>query len=516
MANKNKQRTALFDGTKSVDLWNGDRGWDISGPASDGTRKMAPQDYFVAVPWFYRAVKDRATSVKKVAFVIVNDKGDDVDASATWQDELGIFPYPRRLIHQIEESLVMIGKAYLFLETNPFGFVKAVKYCLPTSISEVYDDSGELIYYERRLKNRKQRVEIGNIVAIYDPDYTVENGPGASSCGKAALLAAGVLFNTDVFIAQYFKRGAIKATILSVDTSDQKEANRLQAWWEDVIGGIKNAWAALVIRAKTAVPTIIGEGLEGLQNTELTKEKRQDVSTAIGVPESRMWSSAANYATADIEDQKYFDDVITPECWIIEEALNAQLFTAEHHMDGYRWEFRPETNKKFSKDEVGRATAYRGYTAAGMKPSIAAQICGIELPGEMEYSELDPEPPEPPDPADTVTVIPTEAPQALPAPDQQLPSGMSDSQAIRSALFTWKSACLAAVKTGHNAGIDFDNPAIPEPVFEFLHYELDAANDTQTVNLLFKKAREMCKAEMVDPYLVELKRSNDLLERSLA
>ena len=492
----------LYDGMKSVDLWNGDKGWDIlSGPASGSNKVMTAQDYFTRVPWLYRAVKDRATTLKKVAFAIVNDAGDDVDASATWQNELDIFPYPRRMIHQIEESLVMIGRAYLFLETNNYGYVKAVKYCLPTSIKEKYDDNGELLYYERTLKGKTVQVSPLNIVAIYDPDYTVEQGPGESSAAKAAMSAAGVLFNTDQFIAAYFGRGAIKATILSVDTSDQREANRLQAWWEDVVAGIKNAWTALVIRAKTATPTIIGQGLEGLENDSVTASKRQDISTAIGVPESRLWASSANFATAEVESKAYFDDVITPEAWNIEEALNAQLFTAEHHMDGYRWEFRPEMAAGFGKDQQAQAAAYGAYTTAGMLPSVAAQICGIELPGEMEYADLDPE--ETVEPPEVVTGIPETDPTqqpALPAPAPALPA--PDTQAMRTALYNWKSACLAAVKTQHNANVDFDHPSIPDCVAEFLRFELDACKCADDVHGLFKKAREMAKKETQDPLIV--------------
>jgi hypothetical protein len=511
-----KRKQIVYDGVKAVDLWNGDRGWDIlSGPSTDMNRRLTAEDYFIQVPWLYRAVKDRATSVKKVTFAILNGSGEDVDNSGSWADDLGIFPYPRRTLHQIEESLVMAGKAYLFLETNPYNRIKAVKYILPTSIKEVYDDNGDLQYYERSIKGKRIRVNPGNICAIYDPDHTVEQGPGQSSAAKAALMAAGVLFNTDQFIASYFARGAIKATVLSVDTSDQKEAIRLQAWWEDVVGGIKNAWSALVIRGKTAVPVVIGQGLEGLENDSLTMSKRQDISTAIGVPESRMWAASANFATAEVEAKAYFNDVIIPECWLIEEAFNAQIFTREHGYAGYRWEFRPESNEGFGKDQQAQAAAFASYVTSGIKQSIAAQFVGLELPEDMEYEDLDPE--EKPAP-DVVTVLPND-PGQLPegANPPQLGDGMpSDAQAMRSALYNWKSACLAAVKTGHPANIDFDNPAVPQLVADFLHYELDATNDTQAVNDLFRQAREMCKSEPIDPIMLELKRANDLLAKVVA
>ena len=526
-----KNRALMFDGMKAVDLWNGDRGWDVlSGPSDQSQARLTVDDYRRSVPWFFRGVEDRSTTLTKIKFALVNPAGTDVDNSGTWQDELGLFPHPRRLMHQVEASLVMTGRAYLFLETNDFGYVISVKYVLPTSIKEKYDpNTGELLCYVRTVGNRSQEVACCNIVAIYVPDYAVEEGPATSSAARAALMAAGVLFNADMFIAQYFARGAIKATILNVDTADQREAVRLQAWWEDVVSGIKNAWSAIVLRSKMATPTVIGEGLEGLQNTDLTKEKRQDISTAIGVPESRMWSSAANYATAEVEDKKYYEDVIIPDALLIEEAINSQLFTEEHKLAGWRWEFRPETGGGFSKDEQSRSAAYVGYVGTGMLPSVAAQLVGIELPGEMEYEDLDPEEPAPAEAVPAELVAPEDplqgsqgsgiASQSLAMTEGEKPAQEAampmDKNAMRSALFQWKAAALAAVKTGHHAGIDFDHPAIPEGVSEFLRYELEAATDGQTVNELFKKAREMAKAEVMDPTLLlarELQRANDLLE----
>ena len=506
-----KNKLIVFDGVKAIDLWNGDQGWEIvTGPGSDRNRKMTADDYRAAVPWFFRGVEDRATTTEKVSFAIVDASGQDIDNSGTWQDELELFPKPRELIHKLEMSLVMTGRAYLFLECNDYGYVKRVKYCRPTSISEVYDpETGELTHYRRNtFRGKSQDVAPSCIVAIYVPDYSVEDGPSNTSAAKAALMAAGVLYNADVFIASYFSRGAIKATILNVDTADQREAVRLQAWWEDVVSGIKNAWTSFVLRKGSATPTVIGEGLEGLQNTEMTREKRQDISTALGVPESRMWSSAANYATAEVEDKKYFEDVIIPECNRIEEAINAQLFTEAHHMQGYRWEFRPEISNTFGQDQLDQQSAYSGYVASGMAPSLAAQLVGIELPGEMEYAQLDASPAQ-------IAVVPAE--QLLPPASTELPTPPipTDAAAMRSALYGWKAAALTAVKTGHGAGVDFDHPAIPEAVAEFLRYELDAVKDVQSVNDVFKKAREMSRAETVDPMLLlaqQLQRANDLLE----
>jgi hypothetical protein len=520
-----KQKLLLYNGVKTMDLYNGDRGWDIlSGPGSETQRTPTTQDLFIAVPWLYRAVKDRATTLKKVAFAIVNDQGNDLDNSATWQDELDLFPYPRRMLHQIEESLVMTGRAYLFLETNNYGYVTAVKYCLPTSIREKYNDNGELLFYERSLpRGVKVQVEPLNIVAIYDPDYTVEQGPGQSSAAKAALLAANVLFNADLFIAHYFGRGAIKATILSVDTADSREANRLQAWWEDVISGIRNAWAALVIRAKMATPTIIGQGLEGLENDSLTKSKRQDISTAIGVPESRLWAASANFATAEVEGKAYYNDVIVPECWTIEEALNAQLFTEEHHMAGYRWEFRPEMGSGFGKDQQAQSTAYVDYVGAGMLPSIAAQLVGLELPGEMEFADLDPvEKPPPPPPQIIVTNPTTPALGPGTLPPEKGPAGDGGgmmSFADFHELEIWQRKCIKAMNAGKSPLLSgFASMTLPPEIVRVISDELTSCKSVVEIKDLFARYTGKIRSFGTDdsgPLLLlytELKRANDLVE----
>jgi len=44
---------------------------------------------------------------------------------------------------------------------------------------------------------------------------------------------------------------------------------------------------------------------------------------------------------------------------------------------------------KGQEEERQRAGAYRAYVASGMKPSIAAQVVGIDLPADIEYADLD-------------------------------------------------------------------------------------------------------------------------------
>ncbi len=511
---QHKSRAVIYDGIKATDLWNGDRGWDIlSGPSSNN--KQDENYYFRNVPWLYRGVKDRAHSVSKVPFAIVNGEGVELDTSGQWEDTLNFMPLPRNLIQRIEQSIAMAGRAYVFMETNSFQYVKKLVYCTPTSISEHYDpQTGELDYYIRRVRGQERPVPCENIIAIYDPDYDTEQGPAQSSDAKAALNAAGVLFNADQFISQYFSRGAIRATILSVDTADQREAQRLQAWWEDVVAGIRNAWSALVVRSKTATPTVIGSGLEGLQNSELTKEKRQDISTALGVPESRMWSSAANYSTAEVEDSKYFSDLIVPECWLIQDAFNSCLFTEVHHMAGYRFEFRPEATEKYNKEEAFRAQAFDLY-AKTLKPSVAAQLVGLQLPAGMTYEMLDGQP--------VISQVQTALETAKPS--QTLPileSGPMYQEANTTAMMSldalreldwWQRKALKMAREGKPMTFEFRTEALPQQIRAVIVEELGDCTSAEGVKKLF--GRFSGSAKPADPMALlaaELKRANDLLE----
>lgn len=505
-----------FDGTKAVSLWDVDsnRGWEVIG--RHGLEGEAL--YYARVPWLFRGVRDRANNVSRMAWYIVN--GDvDVDQLSSYSNALGFWPNPRRTLHLLEQSITMMGKAYLFLETNKFGVIKAVKYCVPTSITEVYDtETGLITGYKRRVGSKTMDVSPENIVAIYDPDYLTENGPGATSAGEAALMAAGALFNVSRFVAEFFRRGAVKASVLTVTNTSQPEAERLQTWWEDVVTGIRNAWSAIVLRGDNVKPVIIGEGLESLQNDSLTKEQRQDIATAMGVPESRMWSAAANYATREMDEKSYYEGTIIPECDLISEALNTQMFTASHRLSGYRMEARYETLDIFQKDAAEQAGAYQSYIASGMKPSVAAQVLGIELPNGMEYEDLDPE-------IETEEDQPEQPEQPTAAEQQQQQPNVEDntqSAALaapaateletRSVLAAWRRKAENAIKRGKAADVEFTTEIIPAWQRDDLHEALRECNTIEAVRAVFDVHNHDQQAETANDRLAdELSRANEIL-----
>ena len=57
----------------------------------------------------------------------------------------------------------------------------------------------------------------------------------------------------------------------------------------------------------------------------------------------------------------------------------------------------------YQEDEGARSAAWATYVNAGMAPSVAAQIVGVQLPAGVEFADLDPDPA--PDPQPTAPVV---------------------------------------------------------------------------------------------------------------
>jgi len=475
-------------GRKSLNPWDTDdtSGWTVL--SGEDKQSLGEALYFRRVPWLYRAVKVRCNAASHIPFAIINKDGSDYDTSDSWENKCGFMPNPKKLIALLVMSKIMTGRAYAFKETNGFKYLKNLVYCSPTKVNPKTGDTG-LTGFDRIIGTQKIPYPLEQFVYIFDTDYLTESGPGNVCDATAAMNAAGVSFNVDVFVSEFFKRGAIQATVLSAEGADKPEAERLKAWWKDVIGGVKNAWTAFVMRGKQVVATVIGQGIEGLSNSELTKEKRQDISTALGIPESKLWSSAANYATAEQDAKDFLHDTVMPDCDQIEEALNEMVFKAL----GLRFEFRSEASDSLGRDARGRATAFAAYVTAGMKPSIAAQVVGLTLPEGIEYDDLDPEvKPEPP-----ATIVAT-------PPTTPILENTNPDNAVSDELKAWERFALKRVGKESRA---FVTQYVPDYQAEEIQAALAGASTPEQIKAVFEAQQPI----PVD-FGSQIKRAMDWLE----
>jgi hypothetical protein len=143
-----------------------------------------------------------------------------------------------------------------------------------------------------------------------------------------------------------------------------------------------------MLNAEEIKPVVVGDGIDGLQDSELTKEKREDISTALGIPQSLLWSSEAGglggAGVVDKDDYHFYDKTIVPECESIQFVLNTQVFEPR----GYRLEFLPETLDIFQEDEKARAMSLGYLVNAEMPLVMSLRVLGYELTDE-QWAQLE-------------------------------------------------------------------------------------------------------------------------------
>jgi len=465
-------RTIIYDGQKAVNLNDlPPEAWTYlsGGPGSD------VQKYYKAVPLIWRGVDLIANAVSTLPFSIVNQAGDEIDSSDDYQNKLGFLPNPTDLRFLIAASMELLGRGYLFRERN---LVKTLdlRYMVATSISPDIDEEKGLVGFKRQLAHQSIPLDVDDLVYFWGRDPFVEIGPPSNDkCPvQAALMAAGVLYNLAEFAAMYFERGAIKPTILSLGgkggMAAKQERKRFEAWWQRAMSGIKNAFASNVVSGEVTA-TVLGEGLGELSDSDLTKEQREDVLTALGIPITVIYSNEASglggggVVTSD--ERKFYEQKIVPAAQAISSKLNEQLLIPM----GYRWVDRHEALDVFQMDETQRSQAFVHYVKdGGLRRSVVAKMIGLELPEGVTPEDLDEQYEE--DKEAAAERMP-DIPQGNPQNPQQ--------QAMRADLGRWEKKAL-----NKGADCEFVSEHIPDDVRASVLAGLAVATTDEEVKAAFR------------------------------
>jgi len=523
------QKLLMTDGQKSITLDQYPASaWTYHSGTPDQGEDVTLDRLYRRVPWLRRGVDSRAACVASMPFEV--RKGDEVvDSSRDWQNVAGFLPNPWLLLEQIEKARTLENCAYLFAERNTYGITKGLRYLAPQTVMPEYIEGAGLKGFKRRINGKEKlfpaikldgsgepiRDREGNtviepvpcpIVYFWGSDPYVEIGPGReNSPAYAALMAAGVLYHKDKFISDYFRRGAIKVTILATDSNDQAEAQRLKTWWNEVVGGVKNAWTAFVVKAKSVVPTIIGGGLDELKENGLTPQAREDIATALGVPQTRLFSNAANYATKSGDDIQYYQETIIPECKAIQAVLNEQVFGPL----GYTFAFLPDTLDIFQEDEKDRADSAAALAAVMGDPifEIVAEVLGYEIKEEtmaklrLLWAEKRQR-------AEVMQQQTQPQPVTESQPDEQPEDENEDERAIQTEKSKWRRKALK--RGGY---VDFQSDVIPPAMHAAICAGLREAKTTEEIERAFvvSAAEPLDYARLTE----ELHRANELLEKAL-
>ena len=383
----------LFDGQslKAVPMESlPPESWVTTGgaPEATGAEKLG-----ATVATLFRAIDVRANGLAGLPWEIT-PVADGAEAlwSSTDEDpppQLEFIANLPQLLWQTEASWCFHSQAFWHKERNQVRVLNT-RWLDPDAVSPIWDASG-LTGFERRLgSGQKQTLAPDDVVYLWRQGLR-ETAPAAPPV-QAAAQAAGVLHATDLFASQYFARGAIKATLLTVDGSpSQAEMAKLESWWKRFFSGIGSAWQTAAVRAGI-VPVVVGDGLDGLSSTTLTADKQQEILIALGVPASLVMANAANFATSQQDEKNLYNLTLIPDALLIQRQVNRQLLAPM----GLRLTFKPQELSAFQDDENTRAAAFKLYTDAGLPLSVAAEMLGLYLPTGVSYADLDAMKPPPP------------------------------------------------------------------------------------------------------------------------
>jgi len=346
---------AVGNGAKSYNL-DSLENWSDLGimPWATGSGQRSTTQLAASVAFLFRAVNLRAAALADVPWTIYRAGSDTPlwESDQTAPDALAHFADLEEMLFRTEAALCLTSTAYWYKLRNRVR-VTGLQWLDPTATQPYLSLTGEITWFDHSAQNGLQRLAVDDVVYIWNRGLSeVEPSPPPA---QAAAQAAQALYNTNAFVRAFFERGAIKATLLTVDGMPSKEErDKLKSWWTRMMGGVRNAFATEVISASVK-PIVIGEGISELSNTALTAEQREDIATALGVPHSLLMSNAANYATAEADRLTFYDTTIIPECNAIARQINKQLFAPL----GLRFAWKPQAMNVYQENEEQRAAACR-------------------------------------------------------------------------------------------------------------------------------------------------------------
>src|SRR6185436_8956856 len=240
----------LFDGVKVINP-NAfpEESWTVLVGDEEGSGSEL-KTLYLSVGYLYRCVDIRANTLSALPWQVTNKGGETI-----WENDSEEIPKQFAGLADLVE-LVYLTEAALCLESHAYwlkvGFPTRpqVRWLMPASIKEKWDKVDGLVGFERRVDAKMtegESFDLTQIVHFGIPNplhETKHNGSPANS----ALADARVISYLDRFAADFFKRGAVKTTLITVDRSvPQKQRQELKAWYQKVVKGIKTAWDTVVL-----------------------------------------------------------------------------------------------------------------------------------------------------------------------------------------------------------------------------------------------------------------------------
>lgn len=273
------------------------------------------------------------------------------------------------MIREVELSICRWGKAFIHPIENRLIYS-------PT-MSVVYDKhTKEVIRYIEKVDRVEYSYEPDDIIYIYETSD--EPGKPIQSIIDTISFDTETLNNIDNYVSAFFKNGAIKTTLLTIDGyPTQDETDRLEGHLKQIATGVKNAFKTKVLRMPVT-PVVIGSGLEDFDPI-MTQNKINDIVTAFEIPPSLVLANAANYATALSDKKEFYTSILSPRVNMFAKSINDQWL----NQFGFTLTFLPEKLQVMRVDESIRSQSLLNMINAGFDIITAVEILGYDLSDEQ-------------------------------------------------------------------------------------------------------------------------------------
>ena len=413
---KNNYKLMYYDGKKAVSIMS-DEGWTVAGDVATNTYA----DLASKVAIIFRGMNIRANAVASIPFELIDANTKKVlDTSDEWTNYCGFMPNPEDLFWRLESAWTIHGKAYCLKSDNSGGYTKILRPLAPLTVSydlnkDEFTRNNKPFQPSVTLKGDVNKGE--SIVYFWLPDPDVEHGEPKKWPANAAFKAMDVIYSLDEASSGFFKRGMLHSMIFSVPQGTQEsDKEELESRINNMFRGVKNWYKALFFNGESIKPIDIGGSLKDIENVNLTKDKREDVAIALGIPMSKLFTeSAAGLGGGGVvaaDDKRLILDTALPEWKMLARELNRQVFLPKgmmlvdkhEQMEMFRESQKSQaevitsivsafqTNPKLANiiaDEVGLDFSQDG------QEKIDAYIASINEPTKPEQTQETAQPPQP-------------------------------------------------------------------------------------------------------------------------
>lgn len=420
------------------------------------------------VPWFYRAIETRAQNTPTIPYGVYRTGADEPIATEKEPEKVPAIVDIFHLIEAWTADLDMYGKACAWWQNGEWVRLH------PRTITPEYDrQTGEIKYWTRRIDGASVRIYPDEpFLWLVVPPRAKEVGEGVGA-GVRALLAATSMHNMDQYEANFWKNGAKNDIIVEVPdwfTLTETEQEREKRGWISQI----RSWLPKFTSKDTKIHQL-NQNMKDLAMDALTAKQRQNIAVAFGLPMSVIFSDAANFATAAMDDWHIYDKTLVPFVrTILAPQLNKQLLEP----NGYVWrveeqrlevyqQYRIEMAMKlFPARQAGDITQDEFREALGYAPLTNVDDDWVARQREAEARLQSQE--------DSITLTPKQ----------------TDSKSVDDELATWERMARKRYREGNpTKALDFASDVLDAEAMDVVGNMLVKCDDAEQLAQVFADAK---------------------------